>query len=246
MLKRTLMVLAILACALPLFARDWKPFVGVMGKLDFVTHGSNLNPSGWWIKWFDRTTEFDAGVRTGKHEVYFTYQFATSPERQYSSEQTSFGGSEVHVSSYIDSEWQSTKRILAGYRYWPSADGHWVVPVLGVATGYGWETFYRSSAANTAIVEFVSPIGFMTTDRRESHSYDERHSLADWEGLIEAGAAFRVIKGMDILTLAQAHTRFRHFTGEAGYTPFPHEGWINDGIFSCALQLRYTFEKPRF
>jgi hypothetical protein len=234
-LKRTLIVLASLICALPLFAGEWHPVVGVMGKLDFDTDGPDLWPHDWYVWRTDHSKQFELGERNGRYEIYVGYHLATSVTDQSSNYGYGATDSTWSNSSSRWSHWTSLKRVLVGYRYWTVPEQYAVRPVLGGAIGYGWVTEHQTMSGDQSVYTRSRERRFQW-DQTYQQSWgwsDEQYSSRDWDALVEAGVAVRFYQNADVLALAQLHT---HFTRWGNYN-----WWESYGTVTAALGVRYTF-----
>jgi hypothetical protein len=231
-MKRTLIALCLLISG-SVWARDWQPFVGVIGKLDFVMDGSDLSPRMWWVERFDKTSQFDVGVRRGKHELYLAYSLSNSRDEGGSYYTVEFKDSLTEQGSvYWNNHMQSAKWLVLGYRYWPLEQSYSIVPVLGAAVESGWVTNHNRFGYMREQYEFNPVTHEFTRTVLTEHAYHSNaHNLVNLDGLLETGVAVRIYKDADILTLAQIHTRFAQ----------DRDGSQFNAVLSCAAQLRYTF-----
>jgi hypothetical protein len=239
MLKRTFVLLVILSGALPLSAYEWKPFAGVMGKTEFATEGHNLLGRDWKVNGLETGTQVDVGVRRARDEIYLGFSVARAACDVERSSYGFYAGPRVWWSgAQANSVWRETERIASGYRWWPLDERSPFAPFFGAAAGYGWVKVRREwkSARQEWLLDSLT--GHWTPALSAAwDSSSTEHSTADWDGLLEAGVAIRVIEHAQLLALGQVHT---HFTRLPVSEPSNH-GWTRSGLFTFALQLRYTF-----
>ena len=230
-MKRIVLILCILSAS-NAFARDWHPFVGMGGIVEFPESGEG-NTRFWCSG-----TQFEAGVRRAHLEYYLAYRFANSIEsnRENYSWQTS-DTVEIRTRAY-DSRSRSEKRILVGIRYRPLPQGSNMAPLIGMSFGTGRSKIWRN-------IQYTS----------DYYSMDPRHNIvatSEWwwhkdvtsaycaEVAMEVGVTFHVYKGVEILALSQYRAWFIGYKFRGNHSD-PNEVTLKTSTLpSLGLQLRYT------
>ena len=145
-MKRCLLLVCLLVSS-PAFAEGWKPIVGATAKFDFIINGNSwdVNPAHWWVVRLNRVSQFDVGVRKDKHEFYVAYHLSNSTtDRDFFAQTVWYDTTKREIWNNYSEFWESSKRAIAGYRFWPIAATYPIVPVVGAAIGVGQRTFHYS------------------------------------------------------------------------------------------------------
>ena len=248
-MKHLIIALPVVLCMATLgFGREWRPFVGISGLLDFQTETNTLihpfrvrfNPI-----YVSPGTQFDLGIRSRNHEVYAAYHLSNSHENSYGSGVTTPINDSTYKSEYWhNADSRAERRILFGYRYHPvSSEKAMLAPIVGGALTVG-RSGYR-------VRESHEEIEYTTHPSDSGVPYD---SWVIWQysagitlstpvnigAMVEIGVSASVWNGMQILLLTQVHYFEAHFI-EREYWQFFGPNKFYMIVPSGMLQLRYVF-----
>ena len=192
-------------------ATKWRPYVAAGGVMDIPSldvavekFELRLKPSEYMYP----GTQFDIGLRNGKHEWYATHHLSHAPQKNSYDSYFSWWSDSSHFwTRSRQQEFRAEQRFLIGHRFWLAADrSARMDPFIGAGVGLGstriatnqqttnWEYLLDSTGTGYE--------GYRVTAGRETKQIDHEQAYG---GLFEIGTAFPAWGRMDILVITQVH-----------------------------------------
>jgi len=209
MLKCILLVPAILISALPLAAREWKPFVEVGGLVEYPMEKSSPIPFDGELNHSSSGFQFELGLQHACSEFYAAFRTTAAPSR----EDWFVHGSQVDS---VTEEWVGSShsekrndlRLLLGYRWRPTEQIAGLAPQVGAGLVAGRARIRAQESGYRTIFRSVPPSG-NETDWTEAPTTVVSNLLVGIQG--EFGVSVPLMRGLDLLARTQVQIDYVDF-----------------------------------